>query len=153
MNCRADHNFNKTGVTDIVQHALSQLSYTFSIMKTYLDCIPCFFRQALAAAKMSTDDEMIHRLVLNSVAFMIPELALDVTPPEIAQQVYRVVNEITGDKDIYDSADVIVAKGQGNYESLCNRPENIFFFFKVKCPVIARDSGYDVGTLALIGKN
>ena len=55
-------------------------------------------------------------------------------------------------RGIFDSADVIIAKGQGNYESLCNRPENIFFFFKVKCPVIARDSGYDVGTLALIGK-
>jgi uncharacterized protein with ATP-grasp and redox domains len=56
-------------------------------------------------------------------------------------------------KDIYDAADVIIAKGQGNYESLCDRPENIFFFFKVKCPVIARDSGYDVGTLALIGNS
>jgi len=32
---------------------------------------------------------------------MIPELALDVTPPEIAQQVYRVVYEITGDNDPY----------------------------------------------------
>ena len=53
--------------------------------------------------------------------------------------------------DIYDAADVIIAKGQGNYESLCDGPGNIFFFFKVKCPVIARDSGYDVGTLALIG--
>ena len=70
-------------------------------MKTFLDCIPCFFRQALGAAKMSTADEIIHRRVLNSVAFMIPELALDVTPPEIAQQVYRIVNEITGDNDPY----------------------------------------------------
>lgn len=285
-------------------------------MKTYLDCIPCFFRQALAAAKMATDDEIVHRRVLNSVAFMIPELALDVTPPEIAQQVYRVVHEITGDNDpyryakkrandlamsfyprmkdmveysydplqtacklavtgnnidlgaqaeygdmntiieeslscalnlddykqfkqsitdasfilylgdnagevvfdrilieqiqtinsnkmvyvvrekpiindatisdavrvgldkvakvissgsdapatilsqcspelkhIYDAADVIIAKGQGNYESLCNSPENIFFFFIVKCPVIARDSGYEIGSMALIGNS
>jgi len=265
---------------------------------------------------MTTDDENVHRRVLNSVAFLIPELALNVTPPEIAQQVYRVVYEITGDydpyhhakrqaddlamsfyplmkdriddsedplqtacklaiggnaidlgaqaeygemntiieeslscalnlkdyklfkqsvtdassilyigdnagevvfdrilteqilkinsnnivyvvrekpiindatiedavrvdldkvvkvissgsdapatilsqcspemKDMYGSADVIIAKGQGNYESLCNSPENIFFFFKVKCPVIARDCGYDVGTLALIGNH
>jgi uncharacterized protein with ATP-grasp and redox domains len=284
------------------------------IMKTYLDCIPCFFRQALAAAKMSSTEETIHRRVLNSVAFLIPELSLDVTPPEIAQQVYRVVYEITGNvdpyrnvkkqaddlamsfyplmkdrvdysydplqtacklavagnimdlgaqpeygdmntiieeslscalnldeyklfkrsitdaslilyigdnageivfdqilieqiqkinthkivyvvrekpiindvtiddavrvgldkeakvissgsdapgtilnqcssrmKQMYNSADVIIAKGQGNYESLCNKPGNIFFFFKVKCPVIARDSGYDIDTLVLIG--
>jgi uncharacterized protein with ATP-grasp and redox domains len=51
----------------------------------------------------------------------------------------------------YQSADVIISKGQGNYESLCDRPDNIFFLFKVKCPVIARDAGYDVGTMVLIG--
>ena len=70
-------------------------------MKTYLDCIPCFFRQALAAARMSTDDQTIHRRVLNSVSTMIPDLALDVTPPEIAQKVYRMVYEITGNNDPY----------------------------------------------------
>ena len=48
---------------------------------------------------MATDDENIHRRVLNSVAGLIPELPLDVTPPEIAQQVYRMVADITGDGD------------------------------------------------------
>jgi uncharacterized protein with ATP-grasp and redox domains len=282
-------------------------------MKTYLDCIPCFFRQALAAARMSTDDETIHRRVLNSVSTMIPDLALDITPPEIAQKVYRVVYEITGNNDpyievkklanrtaisfyprmkeivdnsnetletacrlaiagnaidlgaqaefgsiysiiedsvgyqldqehyrkfkesvgqsslilyiadnageivfdrilieqllkikkskivfvvrekpiindatledalqvgldkvatiisngsdapatilsqcspemlgYYRAADLIISKGQGNYESLSARFENIFFLFKVKCRVIARDSGLDVGSLVLV---
>jgi hypothetical protein len=49
----------------------------------------------------------------------------------------------------YQSADVIISKGQGNYEALRGRSENIFFLFKVKCPVIARDSGHDVGSLVL----
>ena len=44
-------------------------------MKTYLDCIPCFFRQALAAARMSTEDEIIQRRVLISVSNMIPDMA------------------------------------------------------------------------------
>jgi uncharacterized protein with ATP-grasp and redox domains len=262
---------------------------------------------------MSSADEKIHQRVLNSVALMIPDLALNATPPEIAQQVYRVVHEITGNSDpyyetkkratesalslysrmqdtvdyskdplqtacqlaiagndidlgaqaqygsidsiiedslrfqldqdnytkfkkrienaalilyigdnagetvfdrilieqllqmnspkivfvvrenpiindatfddavmagldkvatiissgsdapatilsqcssemlsFYQSADVILSKGQGNYESLSGRSENIFFLFKVKCPVIARDAGYDVGTLVLM---
>jgi hypothetical protein len=282
------------------------------MMKTYLDCIPCFFRQALAAARMATDDEITHRRVLNLVSTMIPDLALDATPPEIAQQVYRMNYEITGNhdpyleakkyankcalslyplmKDIVDysndtletacklaiagnaidlgaqakfgsiysiiedsvgyqldqehyrefkgcveksslilyladnageivfdrilieqflkmkklrivfvvrekpiindatsddalqvgvnkfatiisngsdapatilsqcssellsyyrAADLIISKGQGNYESLSGRSENIFFLFKVKCHVIARDSGLDVGSLVL----
>ncbi|MGD8257148.1 MAG: ARMT1-like domain-containing protein [Desulfobacterales bacterium] len=281
-------------------------------MKTYLDCIPCFFRQALAAARMASADETIHRRVLNSVAFMIPDLALNATPPEIAQQVYQVVYEITGNRDpyheaksranesamscysrmkdtvdysndplqtacklaiagnaidlgaraefdsidsivedsvgyqldqehyrqfkesigqsylilyiadnageivfdrilieqliqikklkivfvvrekpiindatsddalqvglnkvariisngsdapatilsqcspkmrgYYQAADLIISKGQGNYESLSDRSENIFFLFKVKCPVIARYSGFDLDSLVL----
>ena len=49
----------------------------------------------------------------------------------------------------YRAADLIISKGQGNYESLSARSENIFFLFKVKCRVIARDSGLDVGSLVL----
>ena len=257
---------------------------------------------------MSSEDETIHRRVLNSVALMIPDLALNATPPEIARQVYRIVYEITGNNDpyyekknianqsalslysrmkdtvddsndplltacrlsiagndidlgaqteydsinsiiedslvfdldqenyakfkenvtkanlilyigdnagetvfdrilieqilqiknlkivfvvrekpiindatfedaikvgldkvatiissgsdapatilsqcspemlsLYQSADVIISKGQGNYESLSGRSENIFFLFKVKCPVIARDSNLAIG--------
>jgi uncharacterized protein with ATP-grasp and redox domains len=55
--------------------------------------------------------------------------------------------------DYYQTADLIISKGQGNFESLSGRTENIFFLFKVKCPVVARDSGYDVGTMALIGNS
>jgi damage-control phosphatase, subfamily I len=41
----------------------------------------------------------------------------------------------------FESADMIISKGQGNYEGLseCKRP--IFFLLKAKCPVIARDIG------------
>jgi uncharacterized protein with ATP-grasp and redox domains len=48
--------------------------------------------------------------------------------------------------NFYQSADIIISKGQGNYESLSGRSENIFFLFKVKCPVIARDSDFDIGS-------
>jgi uncharacterized protein with ATP-grasp and redox domains len=267
----------------------------------------------LAAARISSEDETVHRRVLNAVSLMIPDLAMDATPPEIARQVYRIVHEITGDEDpyleakqaannlalslyirmkdmvdysnepletacklaiagnaidlgsrseidnidaiiedclgyqldqkhyrkfkervdqsylvlyiadnageivfdrilieqllqvrklkivlavrkkpiindatmedarhagldqmamiissgsdapatilaqcspemrgYYQAADLIISKGQGNYESLSGRPENIFFLFKVKCPVIARDSGYDLDSPVLI---
>ena len=70
-------------------------------MKTYLDCIPCFLRQALGVARVTTDDINVHRRVLNAVASLIPELPLDVTPPEIAQQVYRITCQTTGSHDPY----------------------------------------------------
>ena len=50
----------------------------------------------------------------------------------------------------YQSADVIISKGQGNYESLSGQSENIFFLLKVKCPVIARNSGHAVGSSVLL---
>lgn len=73
-------------------------------MRTYLDCMPCFLRQALEAARAATDDENVHRRVLNSVAAMIPRLSLDVTPPEIAQRTYRLVYQIIGNSDPYREA-------------------------------------------------
>lgn len=73
-------------------------------MKTYLDCVPCFLRQALEAARAATNDEDVHRKVLNSVAIMIPQLPLNATPPEIAQQTYRLVYRIIGNSDPYEEA-------------------------------------------------
>jgi uncharacterized protein with ATP-grasp and redox domains len=45
-----------------------------------------------------------------------------------------------------DSADMIIAKGQGNYESLSEEPLDIFFLFRTKCPVISLHSGFALGT-------
>jgi len=49
----------------------------------------------------------------------------------------------------FEDADLIIAKGQGNYETLSDVDKNIFFILKVKCPVIARDLGCEVGEMIL----
>jgi len=49
----------------------------------------------------------------------------------------------------FKQADLIIAKGQGNFETLSDEPHNIFFLFKVKCPVIADHAGLPVGTHVL----
>ena len=49
----------------------------------------------------------------------------------------------------FRNADVVIAKGQGNYESLSNSEREIFFLLVVKCPLVARDIGADVGNLIL----
>jgi hypothetical protein len=51
--------------------------------------------------------------------------------------------------ELYQSADIIIAKGQGNYESLSNEAKNIFFLLKAKCPVIAKLLGINVGDAIL----
>lgn len=50
-------------------------------------------------------------------------------------------------RGVYDRADVIIAKGQGNYESLGGRDENLYFLLMAKCGVIARRIGVPAGSL------
>ena len=73
-------------------------------METYLDCLPCFLNQALRAARAATKDETLQRQVVDAVAQMIPELPLDLKPPELARQTYRIIAEITGNKDPFHKA-------------------------------------------------
>jgi len=42
-------------------------------------------------------------------------------------------------------ADLIISKGQGNYETLSEVDANIFFVLKVKCPVAAHSVGCELG--------
>ncbi len=49
----------------------------------------------------------------------------------------------------FDRAGLVIAKGQGNYETLSAAEKDIFFILKAKCPVIARDLGCQVGSLVL----
>jgi uncharacterized protein with ATP-grasp and redox domains len=54
--------------------------------------------------------------------------------------------------DAYRSADLIVSKGQANYETLAGEWDNrTFFLFKVKCPVVARSLGRPEGDIVLMG--
>ncbi len=51
---------------------------------------------------------------------------------------------------LYRKADIIISKGQGNYETLSNSKRPIFFFFMVKCEVVARNSGCEKGSIVLL---
>lgn len=52
-------------------------------------------------------------------------------------------------RTLYAISDLIIAKGQGNYETLSDRSENIIFLLKIKCPVIAQDIGIEPGSLVM----
>jgi len=53
-------------------------------------------------------------------------------------------------KNIYKNADIVIAKGQGNYETLIDEKRPIYFLFKVKCEAIERRSGYKKGKGVLL---
>ena len=57
-------------------------------------------------------------------------------------------------RGLFNSADVIIAKGQGNFESLSDvKSENLFFLFRVKCDRVADIVGAKNGDLILFKKN
>jgi uncharacterized protein with ATP-grasp and redox domains len=45
----------------------------------------------------------------------------------------------------FEDAACVIAKGQGNYETLNDAPREIVFLLRVKCPVVARDLDATVG--------
>ncbi|MEF8788075.1 MAG: ARMT1-like domain-containing protein, partial [Planctomycetota bacterium] len=50
----------------------------------------------------------------------------------------------------FESADMVIAKGQGNYEALSGVDRQVVFLLKAKCPVVARDIGCEVGNMLLL---
>jgi damage-control phosphatase, subfamily I len=51
---------------------------------------------------------------------------------------------------LFRKADLVIAKGQGNYETLSDEPKEMFFLLKVKCTVIASRVGLGIGTHAIL---
>ena len=162
-------------------------------MNTYLDCVPCFLRQSLEAARATTEKVDLHERIVRDVLLMTAELRLDRPPALVGQAIHRRLRELTGVNDPYRAAkkhfnrlalealpelaqrvrnnqdpllaaarfavaanaidmgaDLIIAKGQGNFETLSGAGENIAFWFKVKCPVVARELGLPLGTQVLL---
>ncbi|MGA1844394.1 MAG: damage-control phosphatase ARMT1 family protein [bacterium] len=87
-------------------------------MKTYLDCIPCFFRQALEAARIAGADEPTQKRILEEVGRTLPSVSLEASPPEIGETIYRLVREVTGIGDPYR-----LLKQESNRRALAIYPE------------------------------
>jgi uncharacterized protein with ATP-grasp and redox domains len=70
-------------------------------MRTYLECVPCFVRQALDASRMVTDDPVVHEQVLRETLRLAVEMPFDRSPPWMGQQIHRLLREATHNCDPY----------------------------------------------------
>jgi len=70
-------------------------------MKTYIDCMPCFIRQALESVKLITDDEIIQEQVVRHVLMMAANLNVSQSPPALGQQIHRLIRKLSGIEDPY----------------------------------------------------
>ena len=73
-------------------------------MKTSLDCIPCFIRQTLDAARLVSIDPADQERIVRDVLRWAVEIDLTRSPPVVGQRIYRQLREITGRDDPYRSA-------------------------------------------------
>jgi uncharacterized protein with ATP-grasp and redox domains len=50
-------------------------------------------------------------------------------------------------KRLFEEADMVISKGQGNYEGLSKVSRPVFFLLKAKCEILARDIGVSKGDI------
>ncbi len=65
-------------------------------MQTTLDCIPCFIRQSLVAARNVSDDPTMHERLLRQVLSLTADMNLNQCPPRVAQYIHRSLREMAG---------------------------------------------------------
>lgn len=85
-------------------------------MKTYLDCIPCIGMSEIAdIIETGSNGIGVH---------------WDALSQEFLEE--------------YRAADLIVSKGQGNFETMDGKEGNIFFLLMAKCECVAEELGVRV---------
>lgn len=68
-------------------------------MRTYLECIPCFFKQGLLAARIAGLAPDEQKKVLIEIARILPDIPMEASPPEIALHVYKAIRKSSGVQD------------------------------------------------------
>ncbi|MBE7558466.1 DUF89 family protein [bacterium] len=70
-------------------------------MRTFLDCIPCFVRQALEAARFAGSEVSAHEYLLRETLGLAARMDLSQSPPAMGQIIHRRLRELTGVADPY----------------------------------------------------
>jgi len=73
-------------------------------MKTFLDCIPCFIRQALEAARLATDDPKLQENIVRQALVLASRQDFALPPPVMGQALHRLIRKVSGDTDPYREA-------------------------------------------------
>lgn len=105
-------------------------------MKTYLDCIPCFFKQALEAARIAGAGERMQKRILNELARILQEFSLASSPPEMGRVIYDMVKRITRKDDPYlkikQKSNKLVLKIYGKLKKkIGSSPDRLFMAVKL----------------------
>lgn len=70
-------------------------------MKSNLDCIPCFFEQAIRTGRIVARDEALTKKIVDQLGLMLPSISLENSPPETGRLIYDMINRLSGNPDPY----------------------------------------------------
>jgi uncharacterized protein with ATP-grasp and redox domains len=70
-------------------------------MKASFDCIPCIVKQTIDAVRIGVKDEKMQRDAINNTLKYLQEADLELSPPELGKDIYRIIRETTGITDLY----------------------------------------------------
>lgn len=70
-------------------------------MRTTLDCLSCFLKQATYTAKLATDSPELQKEITNQIESLLPTLDRALSPPENAVFLYNKIAQISGCEDPY----------------------------------------------------
>ena len=73
-------------------------------MKTSIDCIPCFVRQAADAVRMTASSDEDRKRLMHDVLEWMGEIDLDQTPPAVSQMIHRRLRGLLPTDDPYRAA-------------------------------------------------
>jgi uncharacterized protein with ATP-grasp and redox domains len=70
-------------------------------MRTFVECVPCFLRQALEASQMATRDDWVQTRILRRVLCEAAEFSFQLSPPHMGQIIHRIIRQESGNDDPY----------------------------------------------------
>lgn len=70
-------------------------------MKIHIDCVPCYFRQALQAARFATTDQTLWWRTMADIAAFVQTIGPHMQSHDTAEAVHRIIRETTGCPDPY----------------------------------------------------
>jgi len=68
-------------------------------MQTTLDCLPCFLRQTLYAARLCSPDIQVQKRIMAGILSVLSALDFRLSPPENAVSIYKRIAELGGCTD------------------------------------------------------
>lgn len=70
-------------------------------MKSYKDCISCFYKQARESARIAGADESQQKLIKDELTKIIESYPMEECPPFMGRILYKLVSKVTGKIDPY----------------------------------------------------